>query len=68
MSQKGEHTWELHLEYRACAACGLIFEDRIGYSYVLGHYEKEVTCPYCHKNSIVVKPTTPKFGPLFGVE
>ena len=66
MTQKGEHTWDMHIEYHRCPECGFIFEDRRGYIYILGKYQKELHCPRCHDPFMKVKKEEPSLGPLIG--
>jgi len=69
MSQSGEHTWDLHLEYQKCSQCGKIFEDRRDYDLSNGQYEKTIECPFCKKQLSFSKPKkASRFFPLFGKE
>jgi uncharacterized C2H2 Zn-finger protein len=66
MSQKGTHTWDLNLFYHRCPKCGYIIENRDGWSYRLGKYEKDLACTRCGHAFTAVKPSKPRFGPLIG--
>ena len=66
MAQKGEHTWDLILQYHRCPKCGYIIESRQDYEYHLGKYQKDLECSRCHNRFTLTKQTKPTFGPLFG--
>lgn len=66
MTQKGEHTWDMWSEYHRCPECGLIFEDRQEYAYILGKYQKELSCPRCHGHFMHIRKREPVLGPLLG--
>lgn len=66
MTQKGEHTWDLVLDYHRCLNCGYIFESRQKYEYRFRKYQKDLECPRCKHLFTVTKETKPTFGPLIG--
>lgn len=66
MTQKGEHTWDLVIDYRRCPECGFIIESRDGFEYRLGKWEKEVDCTRCGNRFTVSSSRKPRFGPLIG--
>lgn len=47
MTQKGEHTWDLVVDYRRCPECGFINEDRQIFRNEMGSWIKEVVCSRC---------------------
>lgn len=55
MSQKGNHTWDLEIEYYTCPKCEKIIENRESYHYRQGNYKKDVKCPFCKKDFTIVK-------------
>lgn len=66
MRQRGNHTWEIVIEYHRCPKCQAIIESRIGYSYQLGKYQKEVDCLRCGHHFVAVKAREASIGPLIG--
>lgn len=67
MTQKGEHTWDLVLQYHRCPVCGFIIESREDYQYRMGGvYQKDLECPRCKHRFTLTKPRKPTFGPLIG--
>lgn len=66
MPQKGNHTWDLIVQYHRCPKCGLIIESRNDYEYRLGKYEKDLECPRCKHLFTETKQRKPSFGPLIG--
>lgn len=66
MTQKGEHSWDLHIRYHRCPQCGFILESREDYTYRMGQYIKELSCDRCKRQFVEIKKTTPTFGPLIG--
>jgi uncharacterized C2H2 Zn-finger protein len=67
MSQKGEHTWDLVIQYHRCPVCGYITESRENYTYRMGgKYQKDLECPRCHHLFTLTKLRKPSFGPLIG--
>lgn len=66
MSQAGEHTWDIILDYCRCPECGLILENREKGVLREGRYKKELKCPRCQKEFKVTRGRKPRFGPLFG--
>lgn len=66
MTQKGEHTWDLFIEYHRCPECGNIIESREGYTYRLGARYKDVVCSRCNHQFTVKKEEILTFGPLIG--
>lgn len=66
MTQKGEHTWDLVIDYQRCPQCGFIIESREGFQYRLGKWEKDVECPRCAHRFSVVSNRKVRFGPLIG--
>lgn len=66
MTQKGEHTWDLVLDYQRCQKCGRIIENREEFRYEMGSWVKDVSCDHCgHAFTVIDKPK-PAFGPLIG--
>lgn len=63
--KKGTHTWDMHLHYHRCPACGKIHESRSAYEYRLGVYQLDLTCSRCEHHWTEDKPTKPRFGPFF---
>lgn len=47
MTQKGNHTWDIILDYHLCPNCKRIVENRQDYMLSSGQYVKEIKCPYC---------------------
>lgn len=68
VSSKGNHTWDIVIEYHRCPECGFINESRDKYHYQLGEYLKDVACVRCGFRFTVKKERQPKFGPLLGHE
>lgn len=66
MTQKGEHTWDLVIDYRRCPTCGFIIEDRQIFHYEMGVWIKEVFCQRCRKEFSIIDNQRPTFGPLIG--
>ena len=66
MGQKGEHTWDLILDYHRCPQCGFIIENRVDFEYRDGEYRKELSCDRCLHLFVVTKIMKPSFGPLIG--
>lgn len=66
MSQKGNHTWDIIIDYHRCPSCGYIFESREGYEYYFGKYLKNLECSRCGNLFTVTKKGTKTFGPVFG--
>lgn len=66
MSQEGEHTWDIVIDYHRCPKCGYILESRDKYQYRMGKYVKQLECERCHHQFMVTKSTEPRFGPLLG--
>ncbi len=66
MTQQGEHTWDLIVQYHQCPKCGRINESREDYHYRLGAWIKEVTCERCGHAFRLTKQRKPTFGPLIG--
>lgn len=66
MSQKGEHTWDIHIHYHRCPQCGYIIESRDSYVYRQGKYMKEVVCKRCRHSFFDYKQTKLTIGPLIG--
>lgn len=63
---KGNHTWDLSLDYCCCPDCGYIFENREQYIYRMGQYVKELECPRCSHEFVLKKNIKPRIGPFFG--
>ena len=61
-----EHTWDLYLRYHACPRCRHILESRQNYTYQLGRYYKNLTCPQCGLTWREEKKSPGPVGPLFG--
>jgi len=55
MTQKGEHTWDLIIQYHRCPYCEKIVESRDDYHYQLGSWIKEVTCDRCGRTFTLKK-------------
>lgn len=66
MSQKGPHTWDLHLRYHRCPECGYIIESREGYRYSQGDYKKELDCSRCGCHFVESKGVQSTLGPFIG--
>lgn len=66
MTQKGEHTWDLIIDYQHCPKCGYIVESRTDYHYLMGSWVKEIDCERCRNTWSVKKKMKPTFGPLIG--
>ena len=66
MTQKGEHTWDLVIDYQRCPQCGFINEDRQELQYQLGSWIKEVVCTRCQHAFIIKDNRKQTFGPLIG--
>lgn len=66
MTQKGEHTWDLVIDYQRCPKCGFINEDRQEYHYEMGSWIKEIHCDRCSHVFAVQDNRTLTFGPLLG--
>jgi rubredoxin len=65
--QKGEHTWDMIIQYHRCPKCGHIIESREDFEYRLGGiYQKDLECPNCKNLFTLTKPRKPSFGPLIG--
>lgn len=54
------------LAYHRCPDCGFIFENRDPFTYALGNWEKNLTCPKCSTSFTLKKRAAPPIGPLFG--
>lgn len=66
MGQKGNHTWDLTIQYHCCPACDYIIESRQDYTYRLGEYYKYVDCVRCGKHFELRKHAHKTIGPFFG--
>ena len=66
MTQAGEHTWDLIIDYRRCPKCGWIIESRDAFRYELGSWVKEVSCDRCGNIFSVKDERRLRFGPLIG--
>lgn len=66
MTQKGEHTWDIVIDYHQCPSCGFINEDRKEYQENKGTLTKEIACCRCGKPFTIQKKLVKHFGPLFG--
>lgn len=66
MTQKGEHTWDLVIDYKRCPKCGFINEDRQSFRYEMGAWTKEIVCGRCEHPFIVKNNRKLTFGPLIG--
>lgn len=66
MTQKGEHTWDLVVDYQRCPECGFIIENRESFRYQMGAWVKDVSCDRCGNTFIVQDHRKPTFGPLIG--
>lgn len=66
MTQRGRHTWDMVVAYHACPKCGFIQENREGYTYRLGKYQKDLECPRCLYHYTLTKNVRMTPGPLFG--
>ena len=66
MTQKGEHTWDLVLQYHRCPNCGKIIESREDFHYRSGKYLKDVECPECKHKFALEKFARTGPAPLFG--
>lgn len=66
MTQKGEHTWDLVVDYHRCPKCGFINESRVEYQRGKDSLTKDITCGRCGEKFTVSKKITKKFGPIFG--
>ena len=66
MTQKGEHTWDLVIDYLRCPKCGFINEDRQEYHYLLGAWIKEIICNRCEYTFRIEDKRKVTFGPLIG--
>ncbi len=66
MTQKGEHTWDLILQYHRCPKCGQIIESREDYRYQMGKWIKDVKCDRCGHQERLEKKVKLTFGPLIG--
>lgn len=64
--QRGDHTWDVHVEYHRCPKCKKILESRKPFVYRLGKYVKEIECEACGHRFTEVKKRKPRFGPLIG--
>lgn len=53
--QKGNHTWDLIIDYYCCPKCAYIFENREQFENRLGILQKELHCPRCHYSFTVNK-------------
>jgi rubredoxin len=67
MTQKGEHTWDLVIDYKRCPKCGFINEDRQEFQYQMGSWVKDVTCSRCEHTFEVKNNRKLTFGPLIGM-
>lgn len=63
---KGNHTWDIIIQYHRCPKCGVIMESRLDYEYRLGKYQKDLECERCGHRFTLTKKTKPTFGPLWG--
>lgn len=66
MTQKGEHTWDLILQYHRCPQCNFIIESREDYLFTNKAWTKDVSCPRCGNHFTVTKTRKKTFGPLIG--
>lgn len=66
MTQKGNHTWDLVLQYHRCPSCGKIIESREDFRYLMGSWIKDVICERCGHTFRLTKKVKPAFGPLIG--
>lgn len=66
MTQQGEHTWDLIVDYQRCPKCGFIIENRDAFHYELGKWVKDVSCDRCQHAFRVTNDQKPTFGPLIG--
>lgn len=66
MTQRGEHTWDIHLRYHRCPKCGYVMESRVDFENRFGKYVKEMTCSRCKHKFSELKKQKPTFGPLMG--
>lgn len=66
MTQKGEHTWDLVIDYQRCPKCGFINEDRQELHYEMGSWKKEINCGRCGNVFVVQDSQKLTFGPLLG--
>ena len=64
--QKGNHTWDMIIQYHRCPKCGAIIESRFDFEYRLGKYVKDITCDKCNHCFTITKKIKPTFGPLWG--
>ena len=60
------HTWDLHLKYHRCPACGNILESRAPFENRFGKYVKDLQCDVCEKKFSVEQTQKPTFGPFTG--
>ena len=67
MTQKGEHTWDLVIDYQRCPKCGFINEDRQIFHYQMGSWSKDITCGKCGNIFTVKDEQKLTFGPLIGM-
>ena len=66
MTQKGEHTWDLHVDYQRCPDCGNINESRVEFQQHKELWSNEIMCTRGGHTFIVSKKRKKTFGPLFG--
>lgn len=66
MTQKGEHTWDLVIDYQRCPQCGAIIENRDSFHYEMGSWIKDVSCSRCGHLFTVKDKRKLTFGPLLG--
>ncbi len=62
---RGDHTWDIVIDYRSCPDCGYIMEDRQKYQRHDDNLEKQIVCGRCNKTFTVTKKIPSSFGPLF---
>lgn len=67
MTQKGEHTWDLVIDYQRCPNCGFINEDRQSFHYRMGSWVKEIICGKCAHEFTVQDVRKLTLGPLLGM-
>jgi ssDNA-binding Zn-finger/Zn-ribbon topoisomerase 1 len=66
MTQQGEHTWDMVIDYKRCPKCGYINENRDEFQYRMGSWVKDITCGRCGNAFTVKDERKATFGPLIG--